>query len=103
MEITKSATLPPNLEELRGWMDDTKTRQYELARMLGMSAPMFSRYMTGQADISADLAVRLSVLTGIGPDRLVNDRATAQMLKLISERPKRRRPARGRRSRKVER
>lgn len=81
MEITKGTLFP----ELREWLRDTGQRQYDLARILGVSPGAVSLWLSGKRDISADRAVRLSLLTKIAPERLVNDPETARTLKFLGK------------------
>lgn len=81
METTKDALFP----ELRQWLKDTGQRQYDLARILGVSAGAVSRWLSGKHDISADRAIRLSLLTKIAPERLVTDPETARNLKFLGK------------------
>jgi transcriptional regulator with XRE-family HTH domain len=84
MAITKDALFP----ELRQWLKDTGQRQYDLARVLGVSTGAVSRWLSGKNDISADRAIRLSLLTKIAPELLVNDPETARNLKFLGKQSK---------------
>lgn len=81
MEITKGTLFP----ELREWLRATGQRQYDLARILGVSTGAVSRWLSGKHDISADRAVRLSLLTKIAPELLVSDPETARNLKFLGK------------------
>jgi len=89
MEIAKApdAKLFP---ELRAWLKDTQYRQTDLARFLGVTDPTISRYLSGENDIPPDYAIRLALLTGIPPEKLVADPETARILKLLGKRSSRR-------------
>lgn len=100
MEITKATIDRPLFPELREWMDNTGHRQYDLARILGISTAQTSRYLTGKQDVSADRAIRLAAVTNIPPERLVSNPETARILKLLGKRSMPT-PRRNRRSRNV--
>ena len=74
--------------ELRQWLEETGQRQYDLARVLGITEGQVSRYLNGHVDIPADAAVRLSLLTKIAPELLVSNPETARILKFLGKGPR---------------
>lgn len=99
MEIAKTTKKPepwypkpvkPGFPELRKWLKETGQRQYDLARILGLSPSRTSRYLNGFQDITADRAIKLSLLSGIAPELLVGDPETARTLKFLGRRTRRR-------------
>lgn len=73
---------------LKRWMDARELRQYELAKMLGVTAAQVSRWLSGHRSVPAAIAVKLSDLTGIPAEQLSNRPETSRLLKLLSDRPK---------------
>lgn len=81
MGIDKSSLFP----ELLAWMEKTGTRQLELAKMLSVSEPSISNYLSGDTAWPTELALRLSLLTEIPVERFVTKEA-ARLLKLWGKR-----------------
>lgn len=53
-------------EVLREWLGETSVT--EAARRLGITRPMLSRILNGNAGITADMAIRLSRSLGTSPE-----------------------------------
>lgn len=88
MEMAKATREKTLFPELRQWLEDTGQYQYDLARVLGVSTAQISRYLSGKQDITADRAVRLSLLTKIAPELLVSNPETARILKFLGKQSK---------------
>jgi transcriptional regulator with XRE-family HTH domain len=89
MEIQKMGNDKKAFPELRAWMREAHYRQEDVARFLDVSEPTMSRYLSGTHDMGADDALRLSLLTGIPPEKLVADPETVRTLKLLGRRSSR--------------
>jgi transcriptional regulator with XRE-family HTH domain len=83
---TEKAVLPkPLFPELRAWMEKTGTRQLELARILNVSEPSITNYLSGETAWPTEIALRLSLLTEIPVEKFVS-REVARLLKLLGDR-----------------
>jgi transcriptional regulator with XRE-family HTH domain len=71
--------------ELRAWMERTGTRQLELARILGVSEPSITNYLSGETAWPTEVALRVSLLTEIPVERFAT-REASRLLKLWGKR-----------------
>lgn len=83
MESVKVTT--DKYPELRAWMVLKGMQQKELAGYLGVSEASITQYMNGTNEWPVECAVRVSLLTDVPLERLVN-RKTARILKLWGKR-----------------
>ena len=77
------------LPELKAWMERVDMPKWEVADIAGCSRPHFTRMLMGQVRMQAKHAARLSSVSGIPIERLMADKETARMLKLLAARHKR--------------
>lgn len=61
----------PSYRSLHEWLDRTGTPQYVLARMTGISEPALSMLLRGSRRCSLVKALRLSEVTGVPVENLV--------------------------------
>ena len=81
MAFEKSADPKPLFPELRAWMERTGTRQNQLAKVLNVSEPSLTNYLSGETEWPTETALQLSLWSGVPVDRFVS-REAARLLKL---------------------
>lgn len=86
MAITKFDPTECALPELARWMDDTGTTQVELATFAQVSQAQISRYLAGKVNLPTDRAIKLSLITNIPVEKLLNRKDASQLQKYLVKR-----------------
>ena len=73
---------------LRAWLKNNDCNQGQLASMLGVSQGHLSAVMKGRRPVTLDIAIKLSVITGLAVERLCSDPEALRFLQLYIIRQK---------------
>jgi len=85
METPKIAVERPTLPEFRAWLHRTSTLQGQIAKLLEITDAAVSKFM--EEGFPVEHCLRLSLITGIPPEKFCLDRKTARILKLFGKLP----------------
>lgn len=88
MAIAKKQRAGDAFPELVQWMRDTGTTQADLASFARVSQGQISRYMAGEVEMPIERAFRLSLITNIPVEKLLNRPQASRLLKLLGKRAK---------------
>jgi antitoxin component HigA of HigAB toxin-antitoxin module len=77
------------LPALKAWMSDAGLTHEDVAEMAGCSRSEITRTLQGKRALNTDRAMKLAAVSGIPVERLVTDRDTLRILKLLGNRQKR--------------
>jgi transcriptional regulator with XRE-family HTH domain len=88
MAIAKDTDTADGFPELLQWMADTGTTQADLASFAQVSQAQISRYLAGKSEMPMERAMKLSLITNIPVEKLLNRREASRLLKLLGRRDK---------------
>jgi transcriptional regulator with XRE-family HTH domain len=86
MAIAKSETGNHALTELVRWMHETDTTQADLASFAQVSQAQISRYLAGKVDLPMERALKLSLVTNIPVEKLLNRQGASRLAKVLGKR-----------------